>query len=66
MGDENLESTLATESAEAAPKEAAKPEAKKTMSEKNGSGMIKSAIENAGVTIMMCDRDLNVTYDLPP
>ena len=32
------------------------------MSESNGSTLLQAAIDNAGVSIMMCDRDLRITY----
>ena len=32
------------------------------MSEENGNGLLQAAIDNAGVSIMMCDRDLKITY----
>jgi len=32
------------------------------MSESNGSSLLQAAIDNANVSIMMCDRDLRITY----
>ncbi len=32
------------------------------MSESNGSNLLQAAIDNAGVSIMMCDQDLRITY----
>ncbi len=32
------------------------------MTESNGNTLLEAAIENAGVSIMMCDRDLRITY----
>ena len=37
-------------------------EAVEAMSEVIGNGLLQAAIDNAGVSIMMCDRDLRITY----